>query len=108
MVERVDKSSRSFEFIRLARQLMRERSLQFSMVVEGRITEKKTITLPKKWDSKKVDFIVGDARALPFPRECFALLPPWNVDQEGSVWWKIRNHRNHFELIHSEFIGATR
>jgi SAM-dependent methyltransferase len=36
------------------------------------------------------------------------LRPPWNIDREGSVWWKIRNHVNHFELIRSCYIKASR
>jgi SAM-dependent methyltransferase len=36
------------------------------------------------------------------------LTPSWEVDDEGHVWWKIRNHRNHFELIRSCYIKASR
>ena len=36
------------------------------------------------------------------------LLPPWKIGKEGHIWWKIRNHKNHFELIRSCFIKATR
>lgn len=36
------------------------------------------------------------------------LSPPWEVEKQGNVWWKIRNHRNHFELIRSCFIKASR
>lgn len=36
------------------------------------------------------------------------LLPPWSIEKQGHVWWKIRNHRNHFELIRSCFILARR
>jgi SAM-dependent methyltransferase len=36
------------------------------------------------------------------------LSPPWRVHAHGDVWWKIRNHRNHFELIRSCFIKADR
>ena len=34
--------------------------------------------------------------------------PCWTVEKEGDIWWKIRNHRNHFELIRSCFIKAIR
>jgi hypothetical protein len=34
--------------------------------------------------------------------------PPWNIDKQGHVWWKIRTHRNHFEIIRSCFIKARR
>ncbi len=36
------------------------------------------------------------------------LLPPWKVKKQGHIWWKIRNHKNHFELIRSCFIKALR
>lgn len=34
--------------------------------------------------------------------------PPWEVEKQGHIWWKIRNHKNHFELIRSCFIKAYR
>ncbi|MFZ2447650.1 MAG: methyltransferase domain-containing protein [Syntrophobacteraceae bacterium] len=34
--------------------------------------------------------------------------PPWSIARRGSVWWKIRNHSNHFELIRSLYIKAER
>ncbi|MEJ5301440.1 MAG: methyltransferase domain-containing protein [Thermodesulforhabdaceae bacterium] len=40
-------------------------------------------------------------------RETF-LFPPWRIIYRGHVWWKLRNHRNHFELIRSLFIKAAR
>ncbi len=33
---------------------------------------------------------------------------PWTIDGHGSVWWKIRNHSNHFELIRSCWVKASR
>ena len=33
---------------------------------------------------------------------------PWKIARKGAVWWKIRNHRNHFELIRSQFVKAER
>jgi uncharacterized protein YbaR (Trm112 family) len=36
------------------------------------------------------------------------ILPPWKIEKEGHIWWKIRNHRNHFELIRSCFVKAGR
>jgi len=36
------------------------------------------------------------------------LAPAWQVDAPGSVWWKIRTHSNHYELIRSCFIHASR
>jgi SAM-dependent methyltransferase len=37
-----------------------------------------------------------------------ALTPVWKVIDQGHVWWKIRTHANHFELIRSWFIRAGR
>ena len=32
----------------------------------------------------------------------------WKIARKGAVSWKIRNHRNHFELIRSLFVKAER
>ncbi|MGC8494545.1 MAG: class I SAM-dependent methyltransferase [Syntrophobacteraceae bacterium] len=32
----------------------------------------------------------------------------WRIARRGAVWWKIRNHRNHFELVRSQFLKAQR
>ncbi|MHB8058689.1 MAG: methyltransferase domain-containing protein [Desulfuromonadaceae bacterium] len=36
------------------------------------------------------------------------LIPSWRLGEPGSVWWKIRTHSNHFELIRSCFVHASR
>jgi uncharacterized protein YbaR (Trm112 family) len=36
------------------------------------------------------------------------LLPAWRIARQGHVWWKIRTHANHFELIRSCFVKADR
>lgn len=36
------------------------------------------------------------------------LSPPWRVAQSDPVWWKLRSHRNHFELIRSVTLLAER
>jgi uncharacterized protein YbaR (Trm112 family) len=36
------------------------------------------------------------------------LFPGWQVTHRDHVWWKIRSHSNHYELIRSCFIKATR
>jgi hypothetical protein len=36
------------------------------------------------------------------------LRPPWEIEDQGHIWWKIRTHRNHFELIRSCFVKAHR
>ncbi|MHC1743077.1 MAG: methyltransferase domain-containing protein [Syntrophobacteraceae bacterium] len=36
------------------------------------------------------------------------LTPAWHIVSQGHVWWKIRTHANHFELIRSCFVKARR
>jgi len=36
------------------------------------------------------------------------LSPPWQISREGVISWKMRTHRNHYELINSEFLVAVR
>jgi SAM-dependent methyltransferase len=175
----------SHSFIRKARHLMINRKLDFSIPIEGMITEQQVIELPTAWSSKNVDFIVGDVQCLPFRSNSFTSLaslnlvdklpvpldhlkemnrvareknaqflfsdpfswtseiareenwlggtvkgpypgkgfdniirlftgkgselqPLWMLEKKGHIWWKIRNHRNHFELIRSCFIKAER
>lgn len=176
---------RSASFVRTARELMVRRRKEVALRQEGLLTRQVTITLPEEWDSRKAEFIVGDALALPFrsdivtslaslnvldkvprplrhlqemnrvarpegvqllcsdpfswsgevaPEEEWlggttkgpfagygldniaALLqegreqlgPPWQIASRGHVWWKIRTHANHFELIRSRYLRAQR
>jgi hypothetical protein len=34
--------------------------------------------------------------------------PAWHVTAAGRVDWRLRNHRNHFELIRSDYLLAAR
>ncbi len=34
--------------------------------------------------------------------------PAWSEGGTGQVWWKIRTHRNHYELIRSCYLKVTR
>lgn len=49
-----------------------------------------------------------------FGRDCLPrifrdeLNPAWEVRQIGSFHWTVRNHRNHFELIQSDYLFACR
>ena len=36
------------------------------------------------------------------------LQPQWHIQKRGHIWWKIRTHQNHFELIRSCFVKANR
>jgi len=175
----------SLSFVQAARELMIKRRMKIDLKQEGRLAEEKTVYLPETWDSDKVEFIVGDAQALPFRSKAFSslvslnlvdkipfpirhlkemnrvakekdaqflfsdpfswskdvaneedwlggiergpysgrgienimallkgekngLLPEWKIEKHGHVWWKIRTHSNHFELIRSCFVKAFR
>ncbi len=36
------------------------------------------------------------------------LAPAWQVSEPGEVWWKIRTHSNHYELIRSRYVHGCR
>jgi uncharacterized protein YbaR (Trm112 family) len=175
----------SVAFIRAARELMLRGRKAFALRQEGLLTREETVVLPESWQTDKVEFIVGNALALPFRSRRFAalaslniadkvrlplkhlqeanrvarereaqfvlsdpfswstevageedwlggkatapyagrgidnitalltgkdrqLLPSWHITRQGHVWWKIRTHANHFELIRSCFVKAER
>jgi len=175
----------STSFIRCARKLMTDRRMKIDLKEEGDLVREAVLTLPEAWDSRKVEFIVGDAQSLPFPAGAFSSLaslnlidkvpvpvrhmkemhrlagergaqflvsdpfswsqdaadqenwlggtdrgpfsgrgmeniiallrnerngwsPPWEIEKKGHIWWKIRTHANHFELIRSCFVKAVR
>jgi uncharacterized protein YbaR (Trm112 family) len=175
----------SVAFIRAARELMVRGRKPVALRQEGLLTREETVVLPEAWQTDKVEFIVGDALALPFRSKSFSvlaslniadkvpfplkhlrevdrvarekgiqfvlsdpfswstdaareedwlggkdsgpyagrgidniiallkgkdrrLLPAWHIVRQGHVWWKIRTHANHFELIRSCFVKAER
>ena len=176
---------RSYAFVRAAKGLLKERTLEIVLAEEGVLTEVRKVCFPEKWDTRKIEFLVADAQALPFRSHHFSslaslnlvdkvprpglhlreinriarekdaqflfsdpfswstdiadekdwlggtgegaysgrgieniaglltgkkgsLTPFWQINKRGEIWWKIRNHRNHFELIRSCFIHASR
>lgn len=36
------------------------------------------------------------------------LVPTWRAGERGEVWWKIRTHSNHYELIRSLYVNYCR
>jgi uncharacterized protein YbaR (Trm112 family) len=175
----------SLTFIRVSRELLRQRGAEFALPEEGVLTRKEQLIFPEDWRTDNVEFIVGDAQAVPFRSRWFAgvaslnvvdkvpqplthlseinrlartrdaqllfsdpfswsaevapqehwlggkqegafagrgkdniiallegqingFYPTWRVDDNGHIWWKIRTHSNHFELIRSCYIKANR
>jgi SAM-dependent methyltransferase len=66
-------------FVAHARTLLKEGRLNFEMVVEGEITDSRTITLPETVNRDRAEFIVADVLRLPFPRSTFSLLSSVNL-----------------------------
>lgn len=69
----------SDSFISTARRLMKNRQLEVTMKEEGLLTTEKRIQLPKRWNTDKVEFILGDAQVLPFRSRAFSLLASLNL-----------------------------
>jgi SAM-dependent methyltransferase/uncharacterized protein YbaR (Trm112 family) len=173
---------RSAGFILAARALARIGHLGYEVASEGELCETRTVRLPAGVPRERVEFLVADALALPFPaglfgttaslnlldrvplprlhlselsrvsaRRAATLLladpwswsagpalpeewlggrrsgpgvghgrenvprlleltgrPPWRMTGSGRIGWTLRHHRNHFELIYSDYFLASR
>ncbi len=172
-------------FIRTARELLRHRRKTLMLPDEGQLYLEVELPFPDGWRTDNMEFIIGDAQALPFRSHFFssvaslnmvdkltrplahlqessrvakdkdaqfllsdpfswsaeaasedrwlggladgpfaghgldniiALLregrklpgPAWTIARRDSIWWKIRTHSNHFELIRSCCVKADR
>lgn len=69
----------SVSFIEKARDLMNRKTLEFDLVIEGLITEKRFCGLDPAFNCDRVEFIVADALALPFRKQSFATLTSINI-----------------------------
>ncbi|MEN8191151.1 MAG: Trm112 family protein [Thermodesulfobacteriota bacterium] len=69
----------SVAFIRAARQLMKDRSLQVRLKEEGELEREVTFTLPPSFSTERVEFIVGDALRLPFRSRCASIVTSLNL-----------------------------
>jgi len=69
----------SLSFIRAARAFMMNGRIQIALPEEGTLVREETVELPEAWDSDRVEFIVGDALALPFRSEAFSSLASLNL-----------------------------
>lgn len=69
----------SHGFVRTARRLARERSLKYSLPLEGNLRETFQFTLPESWRTEQVEFVVADALRLPFAKHTFQQSASLNV-----------------------------
>ena len=70
---------RSESFIRAARELLTRRSKVLSLPEEGLLNREVTLQLSEAWHSDNIEFIVGDAQALPFRSGIFTCLASLNL-----------------------------
>lgn len=75
----------SIAFIEKARELMHKKELEFDLIIEGLITEKRSCNFNDGWNFDRVDFIVADALALPFPGNSFSTVTSINVLEKVSI-----------------------
>ena len=69
----------SVAFIRAARELMVRGQKAVALRQEGLLTREETVVLPESWRTDRVEFIVGDALALPFRSTSFSALASLNI-----------------------------
>ena len=69
----------SMAFVRKAREILVQRRLDFDLIIEGHLTEPRSCGFEGYPDFGNVDFIVGDALALPFRRRAFATAAAINL-----------------------------
>lgn len=69
----------SFSFVKKARQLLKEKQLNFDLIVEGHITKKCSCDLDPAYNYGQTEFIVADALALPFRSGLFATAASINI-----------------------------
>lgn len=69
----------SLSFIRAARKIANLQHLEFDMIMEGEITEKRSCSLNPDYKYEKAEFMVADAMALPFPSSRFSTASSVNV-----------------------------
>jgi SAM-dependent methyltransferase len=74
----------SLSFVRAARNLAARGALEFDLILEGRITEKRSCTLDPHYKLGSAEFIVADAMALPFRSNRFATANSVNVLEKVS------------------------
>ena len=74
----------SISFIEKARDLLQKKSLEFDLIIEGLITEKRSCDFDAAFNYDHVDFVVADALALPFPKSFFSTVTSINLLEKVS------------------------
>ncbi len=74
----------SLSFIKKARELSEKKRLDFDLIIEGLLAEKRSCDFDGQWNYDRIDFIVADALALPFPKGLFSTVSSINVLEKVS------------------------
>jgi uncharacterized protein YbaR (Trm112 family) len=69
----------SVSFVRAARELMLHGRKKVALREEGLLSREMTVVLPEAWLTERVEFIVGNALALPFRCRTFSTLASLNL-----------------------------
>ncbi|MCE1227658.1 MAG: methyltransferase domain-containing protein [Geobacteraceae bacterium] len=69
----------SHGFIKTARRLAQQRQLDFSLPLEGNLTEQFQLSLPASWRTDNVEFVIADVLRLPFSANCFDQIASLNL-----------------------------
>lgn len=69
----------SQSFIQKARQLLNQKRLDFHLIIEGQMTEKRSIEFNNGWQYDRIEFLVADAMALPFCKHFFSTIASINI-----------------------------
>ena len=69
----------SLNFIRSSRGLMMQRGAELALAEEGVLTRRERLIFPEDWQTDNLEFIMGDAQALPFRSQGFSGVTSLNV-----------------------------
>jgi len=69
----------SHGFIKTARSLAQKRELDFTLPLEGNLTETFHLSLPASWRTDNVEFVIADALRLPFSANSFDQIASLNL-----------------------------
>lgn len=101
----VDKLPQPLEHLRECHRVARRERSQ--LLISDPFSWSEEVTGPGNWlggtDSGPFAGLGRDNISRLLSRE---LTPAWQITNEGSVWWKIRTHQNHYELIRSCYLKA--
>ncbi|MCF8055471.1 MAG: methyltransferase domain-containing protein [Desulfocapsa sp.] len=106
----IDKISAPRQHLLEMNRVSKEKDAQ--LLVSAPFSWSKAVTKPKEWLGGKqrgpyAGFGLNNIRTL----LCTGMnhfSPIWKEEKRSQLWWRIRTHRNHFELIRSRYLKVER